>query len=369
MSIHLTCVVGARPNFMKMAPILRAAADNPDTRVTLVHTGQHYDKQMSDQFFQELGLPDPDIHLGVGSGSHARQTAKVMMEFDAVLDGLRTDMVIVVGDVNSTLSCALVAVKRLIPVAHVEAGLRSGDRTMPEEINRIVTDQISDLLFLTEQSATENLTREGIDPGRIHFVGNVMIDTLFSNLEKARQRDTLERFGLRAGGYAVCTLHRPSNVDLEQSAENTVAAVDSVRRRIPVVWPIHPRTRARLTEYKLIEKVQDWPNVQIVDPLGYLDFLCLTSQARVVFTDSGGLQEETTALRIPCLTFRENTERPITISAGSNRLVGTNPDAVASAIESVLSDNADTSRVPELWDGHASERIIDVIRGFLNGRA
>jgi UDP-N-acetylglucosamine 2-epimerase (non-hydrolysing) len=366
--MHLTCVVGARPNFMKMAPILSAAADHPDIRITLVHTGQHYDKQMSDQFFAELSLPNPDIHLGVGSGSHAQQTAKVMMEFDTVLDGLRTDMVIVVGDVNSTLSCALVAVKRSIPVAHVEAGLRSGDRTMPEEINRIVTDQLSDLLFLTEKSARENLTREGIEPERIHFVGNVMIDTLTANLEKARQRNTLERLNLSAGGYAVCTLHRPSNVDSQQSAENTVAAVNSVRQRIPVVWPIHPRTRARLTEFQLIDNVRSWPNVQIVDPLGYLDFLCLTSQARVVFTDSGGLQEETTALRIPCLTFRENTERPITISEGSNRLVGTNSGDVAAALESVLSDRTNSSRIPDLWDGHASERIINVIRGFLNAR-
>jgi UDP-N-acetylglucosamine 2-epimerase (non-hydrolysing) len=346
---------------MKVAPILSAAAERPGLQSALIHTGQHYDERMSTLFFTELGLPRPDVYLGIGSGSHAVQTAKVMIAFEEALEQQPTDAVLVVGDVNSTLACALVAVKRGIPVAHVEAGLRSRDRTMPEEINRILTDQISDFLFTTEREADENLKAEGIPDSRIFFVGNVMIDTLFQHRERARKSDILERMGLQAKRYAVCTLHRPSNVDTAAAAENTIHALEALAQRLPVVLPMHPRTRARLETFGLLARAQAWETVQIVEPLGYLDFLALMDQAQLVFTDSGGIQEETTALGVPCLTFRENTERPITVTQGTNRLVGTNPAAVAAALEELLNGKAPQGQVPELWDGQASGRILDVI--------
>jgi UDP-N-acetylglucosamine 2-epimerase (non-hydrolysing) len=346
---------------MKVAPILEAAASRSGIKARLVHTGQHYDERMSTLFFTELGLPQPDIYLGVGSGGHAAQTARVMLEFDVALDQHPTDVVLVVGDVNSTLACALVAVKRRIPVAHVEAGLRSGDRTMPEEINRILTDQISDYLFTTERDAADNIAREGIPAERVHFVGNVMIDTLLQHRERARNSDVLQRLGLTPRSYAVCTLHRPSNVDTAEAAANTLKAMQCVAERLPVILPLHPRTRAKLGEFGLLEQLVGLPAAQVIEPVGYLDFLALNDGARLVFTDSGGVQEETTALGVPCLTFRENTERPITVTQGTNQLVGVSVPAVAAALDEVLSGRFKSGRVPELWDGRASERIVDIL--------
>lgn len=363
--MRLTCIAAARPNFMKVAPILHAARKHPDIQCSLVHTGQHYDERMSDLFFRELELPRPDVHLGVGSGSHAAQTARVMLAFDEVLDQQPTDMVLVVGDVNSTLACALVAAKRGIPVAHVEAGLRSGDRTMPEEINRILTDQISDLLFVTERSAIDNLRAEGCASKGIHFVGNVMIDTLLSHRERAKQSDILRRLELAPASYAVCTFHRPSNVDTPEAALRTTIALEELLHRLPVVLPIHPRTRARLVEYGLFERLQRWANLHVIEPLGYLDFLALTDAARLVFTDSGGIQEETTVLGVPCLTFRENTERPITVTEGTNTLIGTDPYRVGAAVDIVMESGTPGSRIPELWDGLAGERILDVLSNWM----
>jgi UDP-N-acetylglucosamine 2-epimerase (non-hydrolysing) len=345
---------------MKMAPILRAGQGVPSLRMRLVHTGQHYDERMSTLFFDELGLPKPDTYLGIGSGSHAVQTGRVMIAFDDELTSNPADIVIVVGDVNSTLACALVASKRGIAIAHVEAGLRSRDRTMPEEINRVLTDQIADFLFTTERTAGQNLLDEGIAGSRIHFVGNVMIDSLLTHRWKAGERPTLRDLALTPRGYALCTLHRPSNVDTRESAVNTVRAVGEVARRIPVVLPLHPRTRAKLGEFQLLEEMER-QDIRIVDPLGYLDFLALMDQARVVFTDSGGIQEETTVLGVPCLTFRENTERPITVAEGTNRVVGTDAGRVAAAVDKVLSNGQVAHRIPELWDGHAAERLISVL--------
>jgi UDP-N-acetylglucosamine 2-epimerase (non-hydrolysing) len=366
MPLRLTCVAGARPNFPKIAPIL-AAARQAGVDAKLVHTGQHYDERLSKLFFQELDIPEPDVHLGVGGGSHASQTGRVMIAFDETLDQVPTDMVLVVGDVNSTFACTLVAVKRGIPVAHVEAGLRSGDRTMPEEINRILTDQISDYLFTTERSATANLTREGIPESRVHFVGNVMIDTLLRNRERALKSDIVSRLGLEERGYAVCTLHRPSNVDSQEGAANTVRAVSGLADQIRVVLPIHPRTRHRFAEFGLLEQLESRPEIMILEPQGYLDFLALVDRSRLVLTDSGGIQEETSVLGVPCLTFRENTERPITIEQGTNRLVGTRPEAVAAAAAEVLALEKLEPRAPELWDGHAGERIIQVLKESWSG--
>jgi UDP-N-acetylglucosamine 2-epimerase (non-hydrolysing) len=360
--MHLTCVVGARPNFMKVAPILDAATRRSDIQCRLVHTGQHYDERMSTLFFRELGLPEPDAYLGVGSGNHAEQTGRVMLTFDAALEQMATDVVLVVGDVNSTLACALVAAKRGVTVAHVEAGLRSRDRRMPEEINRILTDQVSDLLFTTERSASRNLAAEGVPSERIHFVGNVMIDTLLSHRDRARRSDILDRLRLSPGCYAVCTLHRPSNVDTPTAAVNTVRALEALAQRLPVVLPFHPRTQAKLQQFGLLQRVRDLESVQMVQPLGYLDFLALMDHARLVFTDSGGVQEETTALGVPCLTFRENTERPVTVTEGTNRLVGLDPEAVAAAVDEVLAGRAPSGRVPEYWDGKAAERILTILQ-------
>ncbi|MGV3722649.1 MAG: non-hydrolyzing UDP-N-acetylglucosamine 2-epimerase, partial [Actinomycetota bacterium] len=360
--MRITCVVGARPNFPKVAPILAAAKQRADMACRLVHTGQHYDERMSKLFFDELGLPTPDAYLGVGSGSHAAQTARVMLAFEETLEAAPADVVLVVGDVNSTLACALVAAKRGIGVAHVEAGLRSGDRTMPEELNRIVTDQLSDYLFTTERTAAANLEAEGIPAERIHFVGNVMIDTLFRNRERASSRPLPRQLGVSTREYALCTLHRPSNVDTLAAATNTVRALEILASSLPVVLPLHPRTRSRLQDFDLLSRVERLPGVRITEPLGYLDFLALMDGARVVVTDSGGVQEETTALGVPCLTFRENTERPITVTEGTNQLIGMDPQRLASALDALLHGSPAPARVPELWDGHASERILDVLQ-------
>ena len=356
--MHLTCIVGARPNFPKMAPIIDAAR-RAGIETTLVHTGQHYDAALSDSFFAELDLPRPDVHLGVGSGSHAVQTAKVMEAFDAVLDQRHTDMVVVVGDVNSTLACALVAAKRLVPVAHVEAGLRSLDRTMPEEINRVLTDQLADLLFTTERTATEHLVREGVSEQRIHFVGNVMIDTLLKHRATARTRGVLGRLDLNPRNFALVTIHRPSNVDSESPARKTAAAIRVLGERFRVVVPLHPRTRSRFCQFDLLDDLIA-AGICVLEPQSYFDFLALMDNAAVVLTDSGGIQEETTALGVPCMTFRENTERPITITEGTNQLVGTDPTRVREALDEIL-QHPKSGRIPELWDGHAGERIITVI--------
>ena len=358
--LRLTIIAGARPNFMKVAPIIHAARNVPGIQLRLVHTGQHYDDHMSAQFFRDLQIPHPDLHLQVGSASHAVQTARVMSAFDKALDEHPADIVLVVGDVNSTLGCALVAVKRGIQIAHVEAGLRSRDRRMPEEINRVLTDQISDYLFTTERDAAVNLRAEGIDAGKIHFVGNVMIDTLVKNRAVARERSTvLNRLGLASREYAACTLHRPSNVDTRADAERTLAAVGQLADRLKVVVPLHPRSTGKLQEFGLLDAFRT--RATVIEPLGYLDFLSLLDNARLVLTDSGGIQEETTVLGVPCLTFRENTERPITVTHGTNRVVGLDPARVGAAVDDIMTDRAFTPRIPELWDGHAAERIVEAL--------
>jgi UDP-N-acetylglucosamine 2-epimerase (non-hydrolysing) len=345
---------------MKVAPLLMAARD---ARVAgrLVHTGQHYDAQMSDRFFDELEMPRPDAYLGVGSGTHAAQTARVIAAFDDELERHPADVVVVVGDVNSTLACALVAAKRNVSVAHVEAGLRSRDRRMPEEINRVLTDHLAEWLLTTEKAAAENLVAEGIPRSRIHFVGNVMIDTLRRHLGRAQCRPVLSQLGLAPQEYALCTLHRPSNVDTPADARNTITALHEVAARLTTVLPLHPRTRARLHDFGLLAALESADRLLVIEPQGYLDFLALMSRARLVFTDSGGIQEETTALGIPCLTFRENTERPVTVTLGTNQVLGTNPAQTAEAVAAVLAGDGPDGRIPELWDGRAAERIMNIL--------
>ena len=356
-------VVGARPNFMKVAPIVAAMKKRPETFLPLVvHTGQHYDAAMSDSFFRDLDLPQPDTHLGVGSASHAAQTAAVMERFEPVVLRENPDWVLVVGDVNSTIACALVCVKLGVKVAHVEAGLRSRDRTMPEEINRLLTDQIADLLFTPSHDADENLLAEGIPRERICFVGNVMIDSLQNNLEVARALPTQEQLGLKGIDYALLTLHRPSNVDLLDSFERILAALEAIGSKLPIVFPVHPRTRKTITELGLSDRVSSIKALRLIDPLGYLDFLNLSSSARLVLTDSGGIQEETTALGIPCLTLRDNTERPITVEMGTNIVVGTDTTKIIAAASATLNGSARKPlKQPPLWDGHTSERILDAL--------
>ena len=360
--MRITCVVGARPNFMKVTPILAYAAGLPDVRCRLVHTGQHYDERMSALFFTELKMPKPDSYLGVGSGSHAVQTASVMLKFEEELNAHHADLVLVVGDVNSTLACSLVAVKRHIPVAHVEAGLRSRDRRMPEEINRVLTDQISEYLFTTDRDAGCNLQAEGIPAERIHFVGNVMIDTLLRHRKHARRTGVLERLSLMPRDYAVCTMHRADNVDTVEAAGRTLNAIAILADRLPVILPLHPRTRNRWSSFGLLDRLNRCQNLTITDPLGYLEFLALMDNAALVLTDSGGIQEETTILGVSCLTFRENTERPITVSEGTNQLVGLDLVRLATAIDEVLSGEIVEGRTPELWDGQAAARILHVLR-------
>jgi UDP-N-acetylglucosamine 2-epimerase (non-hydrolysing) len=357
-------VVGARPNFMKVAPIVDEMKRRAkDFAPLIVHTGQHYDAQMSDAFFSDLGLPAPDVYLGVGSGSHAVQTAAVMQSFEPVVLENKPDWVLVVGDVNSTIACALVCSKLGIKVAHVEAGLRSRDRAMPEEINRVLTDQIADLLLTPSQDADENLKQEGIPESRIRFVGNVMIDSLFGQLKRAEKSNVRADLGLTGSEYAVLTLHRPSNVDDRDAFARILDALEEIGRRVPIIFPVHPRTRASIEEFGFVERVERASGLRLVDPLGYLDFLRLYSGARLVLTDSGGIQEETTVLGIPCLTLRKNTERPITIEMGTNQIVGTDTNKIVHAALSTLDAPIDTNppRVPPLWDGHTAERICDVL--------
>jgi UDP-N-acetylglucosamine 2-epimerase (non-hydrolysing) len=355
-------IVGARPNFMKIAPIVREMRRlESDFLPLIVHTGQHYDAAMSDSFFADLDIPAPDFHLEVGSASHAVQTAKIMTAFEPVLLQEKPDWVLVVGDVNSTIACALVCAKLGVRVAHVEAGLRSRDRAMPEEINRVLTDAISDLLLTTSQDAHENLKNEGIPADKIKFVGNVMIDSLFHNLKKAEDSTVRDDLDLTGKDYAVLTLHRPSNVDEKEILSGLVDALSSIAERLPVVFPIHPRTKARIDDFGFADRIKN-SNLRLIEPLGYIDFLRLYSGARLVLTDSGGIQEETTALGIPCLTLRENTERPITIELGTNILVGTNPERIRQMAFSIL-ENASKkdTKIPPLWDGKAAERICDVL--------
>ncbi len=352
-------VVGARPNFMKVAPIVAAIQRRRgEISQVLVHTGQHYDEALSASFFHDLGMPAPEINLGVGSGTHAEQTARVMLAFEPVLVAQQPDWVVVVGDVNSTMACALVASKLCVRVAHVEAGLRSFDRTMPEEINRIVTDCIADLLLTPSADADANLRREGISDDKIVRVGNVMIDTLLTQLDRASQSRVLEELELVPREFIALTMHRPTNVDNPEALDRIFSALSEIARRLPIIFPAHPRTQARLREFKI--KVP--PGVRVLKPMGYLDFLRLWSNARLVMTDSGGLQEETTALGIPCLTLRENTERPITIEQGTNRLVGRDPERIKAAVFEILDHGHQrTARVPELWDGRAAERIVEAL--------
>jgi UDP-N-acetylglucosamine 2-epimerase (non-hydrolysing) len=356
-------VCGARPNFMKIAALVRAYADFPGIESVLVHTGQHYDERMSALFFRELELPEPDVNLEVGSASHALQTAEIMRRFEPVLLEQRPDWVVVVGDVNSTIACSLVAAKLGVRVAHVEAGLRSFDREMPEEINRVLTDRISDLLFVTERSGVENLRREGVEPERIHLVGNVMIDTLLRHRERARRSRALAELQLEAGAYVAVTLHRPSNVDLAGPLGSIVEALRAVSRDAAVVFAAHPRTHKRLGETGLLHHFERDARLRLVEPLGYLDFLHLMANARAVLTDSGGVQEETTILDVPCLTLRHNTERPVTLEQGTNRLVAPERDSILAAWEDVKAGRWRRGATPELWDGKAGERIARILAG------
>ncbi|HXG51584.1 MAG TPA: UDP-N-acetylglucosamine 2-epimerase (non-hydrolyzing) [candidate division Zixibacteria bacterium] len=366
----MVLVAGARPNFMKVAPLIRELRCHPDLfEPRLVHTGQHYDTEMSEIFFDELGLPQPDRFLGVGSGSHAEQTARIMVEFEKVCVEDRPDLVVVVGDVNSTMACAITAKKLGIAVAHVEAGLRSRDWTMPEEINRVVTDAVADLLFTTSRDADENLLKEGVAAERIHFVGNVMIDCLLALLPRAEGRGTFERFGVEPGGYATLTLHRPSNVDDPEVLEGIVEVLMEVSRGLPIVWPVHPRARKSLEAFRLAERVERCPGIRLAQPLGYLDMLALSRNARLILTDSGGLQEEATVLRVPCITLRNNTERPVTVECGCNRLAGNDPSRIRAAVLAALDSSGSSIGTPELWDGRAAERIVDVLKAFEPGDA
>lgn len=372
----IMCIVGARPNFMKMAPILRAlAAHVPALPALLVHTGQHYDEGMGEQLFAGLGLPQPDLNLEVGSGSHALQTAEVMRRFEPALDVHRPSCIVVVGDVNSTLACALVAVKKGVPVVHVEAGLRSHDRRMPEEINRVLTDQIADRLYTTERSAAANLAREGVAAERIAFVGNVMIDSLRANLPKARTAaQSLQSHGIdptlstRPGGYGVVTMHRPSNVDSAAALRAILSVLAEVSTRLPLVFALHPRTRANIDRFGLAGLI-DPQRMAVLPPQGYLEMLGLMHGATLVLTDSGGLQEETTALGVPCLTLRDNTERPITVEQGTNTLVGTDRRAILDGVSEIFSGRGKRGCVPELWDGHAAQRIAADLAQWLQPAA
>jgi UDP-N-acetylglucosamine 2-epimerase (non-hydrolysing) len=360
--IKIICACGARPNFMKIAPIMRAFEQSRNFQTLLVHTGQHYDENMSKLFFKELEIPEPDVYLDVGSGSHAFQTAEIMKRFEPVVLDFRPDYVLVVGDVNSTIACGLVAVKLAVRLIHVEAGLRSFDRTMPEEINRVLTDAISDLLFVTEQSGVDNLKKEGVSPEKIHFVGNVMIDTLIANRQKAQNSDVLQRLGLTPQNYGVITLHRPSNVDDLQRFGQIVGAFEEIQKEMKLVFPIHPRTRDKIKCGALGKQVEAMGNLLLIEPLGYLDFLCLMSNAATVLTDSGGIQEETTILRIPCMTLRKNTERPVTITQGTNRLAGVTTDSILKNYREILKAGKTTTRKkPELWDGKAAQRIASIV--------
>ena len=361
----ILCVVGARPNFIKIAPIMEAITRSGRLLSHLIHPGQHFDARMSHLFFTELGIPQPDIYLNVGTDTINRQMARIMMELDPVLNRLMPDVVLVVGDVTSTLAAAITATRYHIPVGHVEAGLRSRDRSMPEEINRILTDTVSDFLFTTGLDAGENLKKEGVSPEKIFFVGNVMIDTLLTFREMASHSGILKKTGLVSGQYAVLTLHRPSNVDDSGALMGIIETLEKITREIAVLFPVHPRTRQRLKSFGLEERLEKMTGLVATEPLSYLNFLCALSHARLVLTDSGGIQEETTILDIPCLTLRENTERPVTITEGTNELVGNNPERICEAFDRIMAGKKKQGRCPELWDGKAAERIVSVLEDKL----
>jgi UDP-N-acetylglucosamine 2-epimerase (non-hydrolysing) len=356
-------VVGARPNFMKIAPLMAAWKAHPSIEPLLVHTGQHYDPNMSDLFFEELGIPRPDINLEVRGGSHTFQHAEVMKAFEPVCLDLKPDLLVVVGDVNSTVSCALVAAKLGIRVAHVEAGLRSFERTMPEEINRVLTDQLADLLFVSEESGLINLSREGLDHEGVHFAGNVMIDSLLTHLPRAERSPVLEDLDLKAKSYGVLTLHRPANVDSPEVLERLLDVLAKVHAEVPLVFPAHPRTLDRMAKFGLREKLNQFKGLKIVEPMGYFDFLKLVRHARIIMTDSGGIQEETTVLRVPCVTLRETTERPSTCLVGTNRLAGTDPVRIWQEFEGAMAADPQSFGIPARWDGKAAQRIAAVIAG------
>ena len=358
--LKLLIIAGARPNFMKIAPLIKAITahndrgDEPEIRRQLVHTGQHYDEKMSGIFFGELGIPAPDINLEVGSGSHAAQTANIMARFEPICQSEAPDWVVVVGDVNSTMACTLVCAKMGIKVAHLEAGLRSFDRSMPEEINRIVTDSLADLLLTPSADANENLQREGVPVHKIKLVGNIMIDTVVENIEKARQRDTFKTLGLKQSAFTYVTLHRPSNVDRKESLSEIIAELTRLSEQMQVVFPMHPRTRKMLSEFGI--SLAQTNGLKIIDPIGYHDSLNLTERARLILTDSGGLQEESTFFRTPCLTLRPNTERPVTVSLGSNRL--TSLSRLRLDIEKTLQSAERSGTIPPLWDGQTAKRTL-----------
>jgi len=366
--IKIICVCGARPNFIKIAPLMRSFEATSRFQTLLVHTGQHYDKNMSKLFFEELNIPKPDINLEVGSASHAIQTAEIMRGFEPIVLDFKPHYVLVVGDVNSTIACGLVAVKLNISLIHVEAGLRSFDRSMPEEINRLLTDSISDLLFVTEQSALDNLQREGVHANKVHFVGNVMIDTLRANQKKAQASDVLERLALARGQYGVITLHRPSNADDLGKFAEIITAFEQIEKELTLVFPIHPRTKNNLAGTELAERMEKMKNLQLIEPIGYLDFLCLLSNSVLVMTDSGGIQEEATILGIPCMTLRNNTERPVTIQEGTNRLVPVRASDILRIYHDISESSVENHRIPKFWDGAAAERIAQTIIAQHNGQ-
>ncbi len=361
MTYNLACVVGARPNFMKMAPILRALNAHPQIQPTLIHTGQHYDRNLSDVFFEELQMPKPDVHLDVQADSQLAQTGRMLEALESVFQAATFHRCVVVGDVNSTFAAAFAANKRGVPVAHVEAGLRSFDRSMPEEINRLLVDELTDMYFASEQSGLDNLLNEGRGDRKLHLVGNVMIDTVIHKLPEATSNGTLEKLGVEKGKYGLVTFHRPSNVDHRDCLADVVEVLCWAARQLPLIFPLHPRTRKRLEEFNLVDQLRAAPSVTLIEPLGYLDCLALSSQARIVVTDSGGLQEETTALGVPCLTMRQNTERPATVDVGSNTLVGNDREQLKRGFTAVLDGTYKQSEVPKFWDGRAAERIAEIL--------
>lgn len=364
MARQLALVVGARPNFMKAAPLINELQKHSDSfQYRLIHTGQHYDKKLSQLFFDDLKMPHPDLYLGVGSGSHAEQTGRIMVGLEKEFQTSSPDMVIVFGDINSTLAASIVAKKLNLPLAHVEAGLRSFDLSMPEEINRMVTDRLSDILFVSEQSGLDHLKSEGVASERVFFTGNIMIDSLVNHLDLARTSDILDRLELQSGGYVTMTMHRPSNVDRSEDLQALMSCIGTISQKLPVVFPCHPRTRKRFEEFGLNDSGNG--QLKIIEPLGYLEFLKLQSESRVILTDSGGIQEETTYLGIPCITMRENTERPVTVDVGTNTICGTDPSTILSAMDKAISGHGKKGQIPELWDGHAAGRIVKILQDWL----
>ena len=359
--MKIIIVAGARPNFIKIAPLLEETKKYPQIKPILVHTEQHYDYEMSKLFFDNLDIPKPDIFMGIGSGRHGEQVGKIMIEFEKILLEQRPDLLMVVGDVNSTIACSLTAVKLHIPVAHVESGLRSFDRTMPEEINRVVTDSISSYLFVSEESGIINLEKEGLNGNKVFFVGNVMIDTLIKYLPKIDESNIVSKLGLENQNYAVTTLHRPSNVDTKDSINEVYDILKEISNKIKLIYPIHPRAKKMIEHHKLTENFYGLENLSIIDPLGYLDFIKLVKESKFIITDSGGIQEETTVLGVPCLTMRENTERPVTIQQGTNYLVARDKALIIEKVKEIISGNNTKGKTPNLWDGKTAERIVKTI--------